>query len=320
GQQPGQQAGSKQDRFVKLSPQARIYPREQSIPAIPLYEIQHYLADVRVVPGRQSDEWPYVLSTVIDSTAHRVYAAVGKVYVRGKLDPAQVTYSVYRERRLYRDPALPDRILGQELVYVGDVEIIRFGDPSIGFIKSFKRPLRQGDRLYVQQEGEDESLVSFFPRPPSREVSGQIIDVFGGLVVAAERQVVVLDVGENAGVEVGHVLAIQQQQIRFEDPLSAELMARQDQAERIRFRYEDVSATDNLLSSIFNDVRGLANTFNRSGLVRYIGGPTQHPEQVELEGQRNGHLLVFRTFPEVSYGLIMDIDFPVYLHDLVKNP
>lgn len=41
---------------------------------------------------------------------------------------------------------------------------------------------------------------------------------------------------------------------------------------------------------------------------------------VELPEERAGELMVFRTFDEVSYGLVMNLNRPLHINDTVRNP
>jgi hypothetical protein len=44
------------------------------------------------------------------------------------------------------------------------------------------------------------------------------------------------------------------------------------------------------------------------------------PENVKLPDVKTGHILIYRVFGHVAYGLVMDSSGPIYLLDTVKNP
>jgi hypothetical protein len=44
------------------------------------------------------------------------------------------------------------------------------------------------------------------------------------------------------------------------------------------------------------------------------------PSVVRLPEERAGELMVFRSFENVSYGLVMNTQRPVHVADRVKNP
>ena len=65
-----------------------------------------------------------------------------------------------------------------------------------------------GDRLIPKRDyGLDET---FIPHAPQSAVEGQIISVVDGVSVIGQYQTVVINRGEQDGVETGHVLAVYQ--------------------------------------------------------------------------------------------------------------
>ncbi|MCZ7560533.1 MAG: hypothetical protein M5U30_11120 [Burkholderiaceae bacterium] len=108
--------------------------------------------------------------------------------------------------------------------------------------------------------------INYAPRPPEGQVNGRIVSVHRGVTQVGRNNVVALNVGKSAGLEVGNVLAIQQ--------------------------------------------RGRTVTDREAG----------RPEQVRLPDEPVGHLLVFRVFDKIAYGLVMNASQPIAVGDAVSNP
>lgn len=108
---------------------------------------------------------------------------------------------------------------------------------------------------------------SFIPHPPEKPQEGQIVRVYGEAVVyAAQNQVVVINRGENEGLEPGHVLQI----------------------------WKD--------GSVVQDKTDPSRPF------------------VRLPRERNGLMMVFRTFEHLSYALVLQITDGVKAGDRFTNP
>lgn len=136
--------------------------------------------------------------------------------------------------------------------------------PATVDIIASKEEIRPGDRLVPQPE---ELPRSFIPHPPAKPQEGQIVRVYGEAVVyAAQNQVVVINRGENEGLEPGHVLQI----------------------------WKD--------GSVVQDKTDPSRPF------------------VRLPRERNGLMMVFRTFEHLSYALVLQITDGVKAGDRFTNP
>jgi hypothetical protein len=212
---------------------------------------------------------------------HLVNGSGSRVYARGIGGGAgaERRYTVYRKGPAYRDGG-DGRVLGYEAIYVGDAVVEKFGDPATLTITQSDREVLEGDRLVPQSKEEVSS--DFIPRPPARSVEGSIISVIDGLSKIGQYQVVVLDVGAKSGIEVGNVLGVYQSGRAVTDDATT--------------RREDGSALAEWLS------------------LSSAGG-----EKVALPEEYAGVVMVFRTFPEVSYALVMQVTSALKLSDTVRN-
>ena len=286
-------------RYVKLSPEARAYPHDQAIPAIPIEAIRPFLSQPLVVAEDEMSGWPYVVSSF---DQHLIAGPGNKVYVRGLPEDHGERFSIYRRgpayvlpddinaaRRTlttntkYSDNVPKGEVLGYQAIYVGDVTIRRSGDPASGIITSAEREVLVGDRLVTQND--TAGTGDLIPKTPDGPVDGRVLSVIDGVSNIGNFQVVVLSVGTEQGITTGNVLGIYQTGKIVRDKVVAE-----QRAEEINAPWLD-----------------------------YFGQIDSEPELVELPPEYAGVVMVFRTFDRVSYALVMETERAIHVYDTVGN-
>lgn len=189
---------------VKLQPVARVEPIEAAITAIPQDAIRGFLRQNRVVAAEVLDKAPRIISGV---DARIMMGAGGTVYARGDFgDQAAAAYGVFRRGQVYRDPQT-NEVLGLEAIEVGlgrvtakDADIVTLE------LERTNQQVSIGDLLLPT---EDRTLLAnYYPKAPSKAVSGQILAVSGGVSQVGQFDVVVLNRGERDGLEAGSVLLV----------------------------------------------------------------------------------------------------------------
>jgi LysM domain len=298
------------DRNVKLSPSIRESSHAEAIHAIPLDAIHQFLTRPRVVSESDLDNAAYIVGSQDD---HLAFGSGFRVYARNLGEPATAKFSVFRKGGVYRDPDT-NAVLGYEAEHVADALVEKFGDPAtIQVVRSSKEVIK-GDRLLAQTE---EEYPEFIPHAPASAIDAKIISAMGGISQIAQHQVVVLNRGSKDGLEAGHVLAIFQRGAMVKDSIGSDVAYQRQEAERERLEHEGPSGPGRLWASVINDLRGVDRT-----LRDFVSTPIKgsNPVAVQLPEERAGELMVFRTFESVSYGLVMNIQRPVYVLDAVRNP
>ncbi|MBI1733034.1 MAG: LysM peptidoglycan-binding domain-containing protein [Gammaproteobacteria bacterium] len=272
-------SGGAGDRNVKLSPEVRTEPRDDAIPTIPIEAIREFLSRPLVLNEGEIDAWPYIVSSY---DRHLVSGTGNRIYVRGLKgnDGAERRYTLYRKGPAYRSRS-GGRILGYEALYVGDAVVEKFGDPATLTITHAEREVLEGDRLVPQSR--EEASSDFIPRSPAKSVEGSIISVIDGLSEIGQYQVVVLDVGANSGVEVGNVLGVYQS------------------------------------GKVVTDDVAVGHSRSELGLNEWLSLNRSHGDKLALPEEYAGVIMVFRTFPEISYALVMEITNALKLSDSVRN-
>lgn len=209
---------------VRLSPEMRTTPRREAIAPLPLEAVRHFLRDHRVVDDPESlDELAYVVGgddrRLISGAGDRLYAR-GEVAGRGRV-------GFYRVGESFHDPESGE-LLGLELESIGQARRERQeGEIVVLEVTSARQEVRNDDIVLPLEAGE--LSTEFMPRPPEREVSGTILSVPGSVQFIGRLQVVALDRGRRDGLEVGHVLTVEQRGESVNDPRTGESLSLPDE-------------------------------------------------------------------------------------------
>ncbi|MEM7540238.1 MAG: LysM domain-containing protein [Pseudomonadota bacterium] len=301
------EAGS---REVKLSPAIRELDKREAIHTIPLDAIQQFLSRPRVVESDTLDLAPYIIGS---QDEHLAVGSGNRIYVQGLDTPQTDKYSIFKAGDPYLDPD-SGSVLGYEALHIGDAILERLGQPATALVVDAKQEILKGDRLMPQTE---DKIPDFMPRAPNADVEGKIISVVNGVSQIGQHQVVVLNRGEEDGLEPGHVLAIYQRGEIAQDPVGTRIAREKSKAareleaaENPSFLVRQAEAFANTLRAIDENLRAAVGTPAGSGAV----------ETLRFPEERAGEVMVFRTFEKVSYALVMNTQRAVHELDFVRNP
>lgn len=260
GSGSGAVAGSSSGNAVRLSPRIRQESLANAVPTIPGDAISQFLIRPQVVPASQLKSAPYV----VGNDDGRLISALGHhIYVRGITDPNQTKFGIFRRSKTLRDPDT-NKILGYEVLHVAEAKLMHAGDPATLAITSNKMETIAGDVLLPSNH--DGIAHTYTPRLPALSGSGRIISLVNAITRSGRHQIVVLNLGNESGIRVGDVLAVE----------------------------------------------GSGGTIVDSHGKRRF-------ERVKMPNTRTGVVMVFQTFDEVSYALVMESNRPVALKDYVSG-
>lgn len=299
-------------RYVKLSPRARPTPIDQAIPTIPIDEIHQFLSRPRVVTTEDIEGAPYILSAGRES----LVAAPGEhIFARGIADDRFERFTVYREGQVYTTES--GEVIGLEAIHVGDAILLEAGDPSTLTLTSVTREVLAGDRLFpVTREEID---THFTPRAPAGQPKGQIVAVFDGVTQIGQHQIVVTDLGERDGIEPGHVLSVFQRGETMFDPLARpagdDLAGRRHLETSPRYQggvHGGLIAADDYVVNISDSVGAFLRQFRPLLVEPY--------QQVHLPDEHAGVVMVFRSFDNLSYALVMNATRAMHVYDVLRTP
>jgi hypothetical protein len=205
----------------KLSPQVRVQPLDQPIPAIPLRDIASFLNDNIVTEQDVVETAPYVIGGRNESI---IAGAGDRVYARGiPVDENIQIQSLYRPAREYHHPVTGE-FLGFELYKVADAQITSRDEDILTLdLRNSREEVRKLDRLLPSGEERIQSI--FHPQPGPDLTDAVIIDVLGGVAKVGQFDAVALSFGAADGVEPGHVFAVYKKGELVKDPVTGEVVA-----------------------------------------------------------------------------------------------
>jgi LysM domain len=202
---------------VTLQPGAVEEPLEkEAIQTISPSVITPFLSQPLLVENGQLDSAPRIVA----GQDNRVVLSPGtRVYVNGIKEGDGVHWNVYRPGEQLTDPDTKEA-LGTEAVYLGDVNISKYGTPATGDVVRAKEEIFTKDRLVISN---DEFKSSFVPHAPETKINGRIMRIYGGVAEGGPNTVVSINRGKKDGLEEGHVLAINRYGRVIKDPEYKEL-------------------------------------------------------------------------------------------------
>ena len=300
-------SGSPQLKLVRetvvLQPGVIVEPlTAEAIQTISPSVITPFLSQPLLIENGQLDASPRIIS----GPDNRVILSPGtRIYINDVKEGAGTHWNIYRPGEQLTDPDTKE-VLGTEAIYLGDVDIARYGAPASGDIVRAKEEIFAKDRLVVSA---DEFKSSFVPHAPEKEINGRIMRIYGGVAEGGPNTVVSINRGKNDGLEEGHVLAIKRYGKVITDPEYKEsdnkIVAEDKKLKELNF---DVT-TDPDGKKIVNFEKDVKQT---QVILK--------PGQVKLPDERVGLLMLFRVFDKIAYGLIMTSTDAIYTLDAVQTP
>ena len=222
----------------RLSPQIRESLLGDSLLAIPIDAIRHFLKGPRVVDLDTLNRAPYLLSFADD---HLIGGANMAVFIKRLAADSANQFATVRRGVIYKDPDTGE-LLGYEVIPSGEVEVKTFGNPAEGMLTASRREILPGD-LLLPPEAEN-FQANFYPHLPAQGLNGKIISVYEGVSEITQYQIVALNRGAKHGLEPGHVLRIKQAPRTVTDPITR--------------KAEQLPAVDSGLLMIFKVMPGIS--------------------------------------------------------------
>lgn len=200
---------------VKLGPSMRTEKLKKAVSSLPTQAIAPFLNRPYLLARDDLENAPYVVSSLEE---HLVNGTGGRIYARGLEHTTLSAFVAVRPGPKYIDPD-NDEVLGYEATNLADTTLVSAGDSNTAAtltINKARQEVINGDYLLpVEKENID---PNFFPRAPKQKIRGQIISVYQGVSKIGQFNVVVLNRGEEHGLETGHVLEVFQAGITVRDP------------------------------------------------------------------------------------------------------
>ncbi len=274
-------------KTVKLSPSIHSTPIEENatpIPSIPYSSIEAYVRRPILADEQVLAQAPTVIG---GENGQKLMMLGDTIYATG-VKISKPKWNIVRVGKELVDPDTGET-LARDVTYVGDAETVASGDPATLKITSADQEIEPGDKLLP---AENIHGVDLTPHAPAEKVSGKIIAIIGGTQATSKYATVIIDKGSANGMKLGDVLAVYR-------------------------TGRSVGNADYSKWSAFDPKSG------------YLDGAKERRDQLEVNGKRvnvklpdvmTGHILLYRIFERVSYGLVMDSAMPIDKLDAVRNP
>jgi LysM repeat protein len=275
--------GRPQVRLVEASA-LRLEPRLRSTPitaAIPTIPYSAIAAFLSRPTVMSESEANDAPHIVAFRDDHQIAGSGVIAYVSGLGPDPQSRYNVMHVSDRLRDPDT-GHTLGYLGIYTATALITQPATHPAARAELIDtaRETLRGDKLISTEVQIPLDLV---PRAPSTQINGKIAWIVGDTGVtdlAGQFDIVVLNRGSDAGLEPGNVLEV----------------------DKVGGVVRDTNDTHDGVRGLFTDL-----------------GAAFAP-RVRLPDERAGTLLIFRTYPQVSFGLIVGASNTVQVGDVVHNP
>jgi hypothetical protein len=199
--------GARADRTIqrgigdeRLSPRIRVEELDSAINTIAAQDIAIFFSRGTVLEKSAAKKLPYVVAL----RGHLVAGAGHEVFIRNMSGQVGAQYNVVRMGERLVDPDDGD-VVGYQGIFIGEGTLTATGNPATIFLNETVREAYEGDLIMPVNQN---FPLNFFPRPPARQVSGQIISVIDGVSRIGQYQTVVLNRGSRDGLEAGSVLQV----------------------------------------------------------------------------------------------------------------
>jgi LysM repeat protein len=274
--------GRPQVRVVEASA-LRLEPRLRSTPitaAIPTIPYSAIAAFLERPTVLTDDEVRDAAHIIAFRNDHVIAGSGHVVYIRGLGQTEHARYSIVHVSDRVRDPD-NGHVLGYVGIYTATALVSQpVTDPVRAVLIDTARETLVGDKV---MSSDTQAPLNLVPHAPATQVNGKIAWIVGDTGIsdlAGQFDIVVLNRGSDAGLEPGNVLEIDQAGEVVHDPYGA-----------------------------------------HGGVLRHLGdmGSSLAP-RVKLPDERAGTLLVFKTYPQLSFGLIVGASDTIAVGDIVHNP
>ncbi len=200
------------DDTVRLSPEIRVEPIENAIPAIRMEHIRGFLNGNLVLDEQQLQQAAYIVGADENRT---VIGQRDRIYARGDWSVDNLVYEIFRPMGVIRDPQTRE-ILGYEAQGLGEARYLRHQDDMASLDVTLSREnIRINDRLLALPST---PLNAVFNPKPAPEIEGEILSVNSGVRFIGQFDVIMLNRGEREGLTPGSVVEIQRVGETVRDP------------------------------------------------------------------------------------------------------
>ncbi|HUN73688.1 MAG TPA: LysM domain-containing protein [Steroidobacteraceae bacterium] len=213
---------------------------------------------------------------------HQVGGDGDEAYIRGLGAAAGARFTILHIGEQLHDPDT-GRTLGYQGIYAATAVVARAGDPAKVLLTASERETLRGDCLFAEGNG---NPLTFVPRAPASQVKGRIIS------------------------------AVQQDMVKDPDIYGAHIIGQFDIVAINRGTGQGVGAGTVLAV----DQAGLTATDWGAASYDSWGKSDTFAKRVRLPDERAGTLIVFKSYEDMSFALVIGASDTMRVGDYVHNP
>ena len=189
---------------------------DQAIPSIPQNEIEPFLTQPLVVDEENIQNAAIIVAT----QENRLFTGQGDTVFAKNVNPETDQWHVFKPAAPLVDP-VTEEVLGYEAIHLGTATVTQHGMPAVLKLISAKQEIGTGERMLPASRPE---VMSYVPHAPEGDIEGRVIGIYGGVNETGRQGVITLSVGQQNGVEIGHVLALYRNrgEVDYKDPKTGE--------------------------------------------------------------------------------------------------
>jgi hypothetical protein len=201
----GATADSGTSGTVHLVPQIRSEGMaKNAISAIPSNLIEPFLSQPLIIEQDDLNSAPRIVAA---QEGHVNLAKGDKAYTRGDLKGG-TSFQVFRPGTPLKDPETK-AVIAYEAVFLGTVKLDRTAKTPDGvdtfIVVNSKEEMGVGDRLKLIPPT---PIQNYMPHPPERPTKARVVSIYGGVNQAGQNQIISVNRGSDAGLNVGTVLQL----------------------------------------------------------------------------------------------------------------
>lgn len=289
----------------RLTLQPRVRVAQDAIPAIPLAQLRTFLKDTRVMDSSVVSKAPYV----VGFEEAQLRGTVGQnIYVRGLSGQPGQRWAIVRPSHVFRG-------FDEDRVKDGDGGII--GDPLDSDASMVRSPWSEdmrnsGHHTRGRDMGLELTVIGSAETLRMGDPSTLLL-LDATVEIRTGDRIMPIDDAPYDAYYYPHApksLAANAQVIAFSDALDA---VGPSQVVALSIGAKD-GVDNGQTYSVYQPGERIADDVASNSWDRGVG------KQVTLPEEFVGHVMVFRTFDRVSYGLVMDGLRPVHLGDRLRMP
>ncbi len=216
--QPQLQLATGERPTIRLTPEVRVETISAPVPTIEREALRGFIDNSVIFSEADWQGAPYIIG---GADGRPLMATGNAIFARGS-DFVERSYRIYRPEGELRHPD-NNAFIGFSMLYIGEAELEREGDPATLRVVSSRREVRAEDRLWPASAVDSQEVFTFNPVAAPADSYGRVLGVQGRNSLTIGRyDTVVISLGAEDGMQQGSVLEVLTPGPQLTDPRTGE--------------------------------------------------------------------------------------------------